>query len=420
MNIDKKSDEFEKSGKTNDALKFLNEAADVKIEKPSSYSLNDEFTGIKSHKSYFIYAVISSFTIALLLSTYIINSVIIKQTSRIEIDINDFEDINMKELFDKFRDSAATIDKMERDNGLMRANYERSIDRLKIKASQDIARIEMNRNISSEKKEKLINEIRARQNEEINIMRRENENKIKSMEKALTSAKNDFEASRIKSDRLMNEYSESVNKKLAYFRAEADTRLSREHEIYSARERELEAKLLRQKQEYDESVERMMREQKELASKYRADLQQDTARSKELEENLARLRHEYGENTKQMNQERENLGNLYKLENLKFLESEKFLTMYRYALNFYSTSSGEHGIVIDPRNESGIVVQINPVYALKPGMTGYVLTRHNNIIAMVEFSSPGGQAIARVTKKFRNETILPFDKVLLITDPAGR
>ncbi|MGL1893983.1 MAG: ELKS/Rab6-interacting/CAST family protein [Spirochaetaceae bacterium] len=84
-----------------------------------------------------------------------------------------------------------------------------------------------------------------------------------------------------------------------------------------------------------------------------------------------------------------------------------------YFLTNYVKTSRVNGVIIDPRN-SAIKVFMDPIYNIKEDTTGLVFRNDSDYIGMIQFKYRNGVLIARVLQlSDENRGINPFDKILI-------
>jgi hypothetical protein len=85
---------------------------------------------------------------------------------------------------------------------------------------------------------------------------------------------------------------------------------------------------------------------------------------------------------------------------------------YNYSFNIYTSDLREAGFILDPRDSANILVYINPLYSVTDGMTGWVFRHDDEFIGSVQFKQVGNSIIA-VSKDIENgKSIAPFDMIL--------
>ncbi|MFP4362656.1 MAG: hypothetical protein ACLFR1_02175 [Spirochaetia bacterium] len=90
------------------------------------------------------------------------------------------------------------------------------------------------------------------------------------------------------------------------------------------------------------------------------------------------------------------------------------LTRVTYAMDYLIRESGENGYIIDPRDQSNILVYTNQILNLETGDTGYVFRSDDQFIATIEFFYRNNQVRARVEELAnQEEPIRPFDIILV-------
>ncbi|TVR71569.1 MAG: hypothetical protein EA427_04375 [Spirochaetaceae bacterium] len=86
---------------------------------------------------------------------------------------------------------------------------------------------------------------------------------------------------------------------------------------------------------------------------------------------------------------------------------------YNFSLNELSRFQGDTGYVIDPRDPEAVVVYVNPILTVVPGMVGYVFRRDDEFVGTIRFTGGAGGFTARVEETVEELEIRAFDKVLI-------
>ncbi len=92
---------------------------------------------------------------------------------------------------------------------------------------------------------------------------------------------------------------------------------------------------------------------------------------------------------------------------------EKEIARYEFSLNRLSLAGGDTGFLLDTRDEAALQVYVNPLYSVESGTVGYVFRRDDEYIGTIRFYLQRGRLRARVTEVAEGKTMQPYDKVLI-------
>jgi len=102
---------------------------------------------------------------------------------------------------------------------------------------------------------------------------------------------------------------------------------------------------------------------------------------------------------------------------LSIRSRNRMIDQFTFALNSLIFSSRENGYILDSRNPDALVVFIGDLYDVNEGDTGYVFREDDEFIAHIRFTYKDGRLYAQ-TKELADpaKAIQPFDKILIETN----
>lgn len=92
--------------------------------------------------------------------------------------------------------------------------------------------------------------------------------------------------------------------------------------------------------------------------------------------------------------------------------TRRALDRYARAVSEYLLANSEGGVVVDPRDPSSIVVDLNPALPAADGSTGYAV-RNDRIVARLSFYLKDGRLFARVTNMKAGAGLKAFDAIVV-------
>lgn len=352
---------------------FLREGTVPREEKPYYYDLGEEFAKARKNRGLFLYGIIALFLALVLTGTYFMTLYIKEQTSRITIDISDFEDLNLAELIALARDAEKNIGKIAKDMEFLRSKMSAELGVAAARASRQIEAIKASGRFSEERKNEMIRKIREDQAGQIAAVKSQYSSRMSEREKELSDMKKNLDNYQVQAKKNQENYESRMGRKLQEYEKQIAANQTKTAELLKSREKLFSEQMDRERGGYDREIKKLTAERDELLA--------------------------------QMNRERE-----------KSLAADTLLRKYRSSVMALTRRAGEHGYVIDAARESEMRVELNPYYPVKKGQAAYVVDRKNAVIAMVELVPADAGARARVTRKIKNVPIQPFDMILLKLD----
>ena len=95
-------------------------------------------------------------------------------------------------------------------------------------------------------------------------------------------------------------------------------------------------------------------------------------------------------------------------------EQETQRAEFIYALDEFSQINGDIGYILDPRDPDRVIVYINRIHTVVDGSIGYVFRRDDEYIGTIRFfAGEDGRLIARVEETVEDMQVHAFDRVLI-------
>lgn len=349
---------------------FLHEGTLAREDPPDIYSLGDEFVKAKKNRPFRLLGILIIFVIVLFAGTFFTTAYIREQTSRIAIDISDFEDLNLAELVALARDAEKNMSKLAKDMDFIKSRMSLEIENAVAGANRRIQEIQLNNRLSEQRKREMIQKIREEQAMQISNVKSQYTQKIADREGKIHELKKDMAQLQAQSKQRIFDYESRVNQRLKSYENQLEVNRSQTSEMMKKQQEEYEKQMVSQRRDYDSEIKTLTSQREELQKK----LQQEQERAAAL--------------------------NLYLLK-------------YRNSLAVLANRTSEHGHIIDASRQSDLLVEINPIFRIKKGDKGYVLNRRNTVIALVELTPADVGTRARVIRQIKNIPIKSFDILLL-------
>ena len=352
---------------------FLHEGIVAREDPPSIYSLGDEFAKAKKNQPFRLLGILMIFIVVLFGGTFFTTAYIREQTSRIAIDISDFEDLNLAELVALARDAEKNMSKLTKDMDLIKSRMSQEIGNAVANANRKIEEIQLNNRLSEQGKREMIRKIREEQALRISDVKSQYTQKITEREGKIKKLEKDMVQLQAESQQKIVDYETRVHQRLKSYENQLAVNRAQTAEMMKKQQEEFEKKMGSQRWDYDTEIKTLTSQREDLQKKL------------------------------QKEQERTAVLNMY-------------LSKYRNSLSVLANRTSEHGHVIDASGQPDLLVEVNPIFRIKKGDRGYVLDRKNTVIAFVELTPAEIGIRARVVKRIKNIPIKSFDILLLKVD----
>lgn len=418
-----------KDGPGGQTAVFLKDGLDIEEETPQIYSLAEEFKKNKKNRNILFYVIILSFIVFLGAGTYFISRDIQDETRRAEINIREFDDINLQELVNTAKEAEDRINKLKNELQTSRNDLEGKLDEIRRQAELRVAGLRA-QNLSAEERGRLEAEIRREEQKRINTAQSEFEEQIAAKQRELNQARSKQGELEEQLKNRAQEYEERLKERMADYEKELKAKVGDYETQFKERLEKIQEQALSQRQshqgELKETRELYEAKLKALAKQHEAELEYlkryyakqmeaiqsardkaldnlrlalETQKNREIAELRNRLQSEYSE---------------LEAKNSKTIaELETVIKKYRFAFAFYTAKTREHGYVIDASEEGEIIAEVNRFYRVKIGDQGVVSNDVGETLARIKFTSVNGFLRAKIVEREKDKKIRPFDRILL-------
>ncbi len=159
---------------------FLKDDA-IRYAGVETYDLEKEFAETKKNKSPFIWITIMLFVAVFAAAAVLITVYIQNRSKNVPVNIEDFADVNLKDVLDKAKQYESHLHKAERELQDIRNEMNMKIEEVKQKAARDIELIQA-KNLRQAEENRQTAEVRSREEEDIAAIRAEYEDLIRQKE----------------------------------------------------------------------------------------------------------------------------------------------------------------------------------------------------------------------------------------------
>lgn len=391
---------------------FLDDEINQQSEK-NLYSLYEEFAKTRKNKNIFSILLLGCFMFFLVGSTFFITEQIKKKGTQAQLEIKDFEDINLSEAINKARENEKRLGSLQDELNNSKKNFNSQLDMIKQQSEERIKGI-LTQGLPEKQRLKLIEEIRKKEQQEIYNAKMLHESKIRAKEKQI----------------------EDIQFKLTEYQKKFEAELKEKENLLLDKGKVSEVEYKKQKEAYEVQIAELQRaHKKELAdlkdyhSKLIEDLRSEYDAKKsgiegsniELAKKLQALQEEKIKTSAEMkikeiqNKELEKQNQNYLSEINK---KSQTLESFAYAINELAQNKRENGYILDPRDFSKIIVIINNNYSVKNGDRGVVIDDEDKRVAEVEFTVEKNYVRASVKGDTKDIKLRPFYRVIVTVKGA--
>lgn len=437
---------------------------------PKLYDLDMEFANTKKNKSRITVVSLIIFTLLFSAAAYGVTQYIEYQNSRIPISINAFEDVNLREIFDKAKQYEKEMRDAVRDLDDLYQSRENALDQLNVNAENAIRiveaenpknkvtrinriKLELNNTLETEeelwageieKAKERINSIqvkidsydtrileKAKEQESIinNQQQRfdiEMEKSVKYYEEKISQLQIDH-ISQIENINLTNKdivtkirsknkrYVESLEEKY-------NPEFSEEFSFLSIYEKkEVKAFNIRAEAIDDIAFKEGLIDKGQIADRIKEVYQAERTfiKLKEIpyynspKQAIGYLEEKYHNFVDEFNNLVSNVTPLLKDKNRRINVQEGELEQLNYFLTSYVKKNRINGVIIDPRYDH-IKLFIDPIYQVTDGTIGFIFRNDSDFIGTIEFKTYNGELIGVIKQLVDGERgINPFDMILI-------
>jgi len=189
MDNDNKIEKSEVALQThNEVLLFLNDELD-KIQQTSqtkSYNLVEEYAKTKNHKSPFVLILLVSCFLSVGGIAFVMNSVISRHNDEITVNLQEFDDLNLKTLLDSVSKVQTNYDEAVKNKAALQANFESELEQAEAEYKNNLFVLDSMRIPSADKKKRLAGCEEA-YNENLKLIHEKYDSRISAADKEVQS-----------------------------------------------------------------------------------------------------------------------------------------------------------------------------------------------------------------------------------------
>lgn len=251
---------------------FLKDDA-VRYAGAETYDLEKEFAKTKKNRSPFVWITIMLFVAVFTAAAVLITVYIQNRSKNVPVDIEDFADVNLKDVLDKAKQYETQLDKARRELQDLRDEMNRKIEEVRQTAARDIELIET-RNLSQGEENRQTAEVRSREEEQIASIRSEYEELIREKEEEIAGIQeklNQYDTQMVEQARAQEEILNNQQKKFElemeqtvnYYEDKIEELTTEQEENIAALKQHQEEFTEQLKQNQRQEINRLKREQAE-------------------------------------------------------------------------------------------------------------------------------------------------------------
>jgi hypothetical protein len=420
--------EIKKDTTETSSSEFLPEEIRDTETRVTEYSIEKEFARTKKNRSLGLIFFMVGFIAAALAAT-IIGSALMQQKNRqVEVKIDDFQDLRLKDLLDKAQQNEARLDELRTELTDLKLEKEKEI--LKIKEEYRIKRERVvAANLSDNATDRRIRTLKNAENREIAKVRSdynekidEKEKEIEELEKKLDSevyekgeaASNVDKLYKMKIDNLKQKHAREMREQKNYYERYIDNLILKYNPVYRSYELR---KIIRESDDVPEKPE---------LKAYNPVIEQEIGFPKSRFEKLHQRVEDRDLIVRRMDRipyENSIPPSIKRIDNLSDGIVHDYETLwsglasrlshYSYAFEFIMKTRPESGYIIDPRNPQNIQIYVNRYVNVPSGTTAFVFRDDDEFIGKIRLDRSGSVFRASVVEVAPGKTMRPLDKILL-------
>ena len=451
---------------------FINEGKDL-TNSPKLYDLDLEFSNTKKNKASVIWISLILFTLLFIAAAFGVTKYIEVKNSQIPISIYAFDDINLREIFDKAKQHEKDMQLALRDLEDLHKRKEKRLDGINQIAIDNISILEANNSAENIVK---INKIRKQLPIDVEKETEVWDNKISKVKKRIKAIQKEIDSYDTRILEKAKEQEAIINNQQERFDIELSNSIKYYEDKIKMIQNDYNAKIktinYTNKQIIYSIKEKNSEKISELEDRYNPDFTDDYLFIKEpqmskpifkmdsstniptvllsekmitkegiyssardyyrgiktfnrLEEipfynsTLNSIKYLKGLYTDSANQYAELLGNVttnLEWKNYRINRQGGELEQFNYFMTSFVKNNRINGVIVDPRDVA-IKVFIDPIYSVKEGSIGYIYRNDSDFIGTIKFSYVGNILKAFVNKLSDDDRkIEPFDMILIVIE----
>jgi len=450
---------------------FMEEARKAMAQSGKVYNLEEEFRKTRQNRS-IIVIVVTALTILALAGTAVLaTSLIRKQTAAMPVDVNAFEDLNLRDLLDTAKRNEADIQQAKLDLSRIQADEKTALDGIDKDYTASVESIKARGLSPSEEKRRIGVALALAAGQKTSIQARYStsiaagqakvksiQDKIDSYDKRLSDQSkkqqeildNQNKLNDLEKERLTKSYEAKLQDlRSAAARDAAAAKRQKDSLVQSLTERwnpqysDPETLGLlsgftnpadKAPQAWDDTLQKAGVIDKEgyggISTSYSRTLSLSSRLRaipylNSVPPALARMEYEARLQFQTIVSSLGRSGEAIKARDKQIAEldarvkiAETALERYRWATSSYVLDNREGGYIIDPRNIQEILVAINPAVPAGEGSTAFVVRQGSASVGTLSFFLKDGQLRARLVDLAPGETLKAFDPIVVITSTS--
>ncbi|GAB6089169.1 hypothetical protein [Spirochaeta dissipatitropha] len=454
---------------------FLEDVKGELSQREKQYDIAAEFAKTRKNRSYLVPMIILSSILFSLLLSVGVYLLIERNTARVQIQVGDFQDINLREVLDTVSRLESRLRRLQDARDRIESEYGRRQQDIRSRASREESLL-LDRGLTQSQLNAERNQLAERQTQELAAVEQrfesemaENQAEINEVLDLLAQYDTRQRDTAREQQAVLDSQSQLFELQLEELEAEYTARIENLERDYQERITELES---HQDSLRSTLEQRIARERAELVRRYNPLLNQGAAAEiiggdlpvtaafassdnffpsypvleqegiqesgeperissylQELELLLARLdqipytnsvpdilahitaRSRYLSMSYQLTRERQ--AEVLSRRLVQIQEREEYIGRLMYAAEFFTRSSRENGYILNPLDPDQMIVYVDPERLARSTKRGYVFRTEDQLIAEIEIRTEGMRQYAEVISLTPGEHIEPFDTILL-------
>lgn len=446
------------TGKSNYTARFLKEDLLPAQKPPQIYNLDSEFAKTKKNVSVGFYVLFIGFIGLLVVFTIFLSRYIDTKNRQVEINITDFQDVNLKDLLTRNEQNQDKLSGVRQELSLLKQELQDKIIQLKDNDSRE-KELLLTQSLTDAEKTVKITEINAKTEKAIQTLRSSYEWRIRDKENEIARLSTNVSTDHAvllenaeKSDTLLDNYNKLHKIQMEKQRLSYENRI---REIESDHGKEI-VNLTNYYQKYitalvlkynpifkSDKVNAIInsadgQSDGEVSSKDYSATLEDEGVSDEVSLELLKLRisnytllmdqflqipytNSVAPALKKLNKLSKQILQDYSKLTVGFVDilfaKNSIIENYHYSLDYYIKLKRENGYVVDPRDDKNMVVYIDSIYKVKKGDTALVFRSDDAFLGQIKLYPQKDYVRAELVSIESTNRIQPYDRIMLVIKP---
>lgn len=402
---------------------------------PEVYNLEKEFSATRKNFNFKFYLVLLLFLGSLGAATYLITSFVKKENKQVDLGIQEFEEVKLKDLLNSARDIEKQLRQARAELAQLREDKAAEKEIIQKTYKEQVSSVNQQKLTSSERQQKIqtlekqTDKKLASVNEKYDPRIEEKKEEVKDLEKRVAERRREMREGVSKAQAVVNNYERLHNLKMQREREKHATEMANLIAKYnpSFSNRKLQSYMKGDKSSSGAPPEihdyASILKSEGVISEY--DYVQNRDRMKISYKLLDRVHEVPYKNSVPVALERVNQLHrqvIERYDRLWFKLAERIkvknrmIGSYDYAFKSLIEDERESGFVIDPRNRKAIRVKMNPTLEVPNGAFAYIFRQDDEYIGKVTLRADEFGHIATLSELETGKSIRPFDRILLTLD----